>query len=166
MICQATELDHTAVPQGGAGLRVAVCGLHVGQIGAIVEPAKRMLTGLGSCRSLLRHSFLPRPDSTSHTVLPCHQNQVCGCVEPRERDPLLYNRTYLERLARWQDDNGKDLLMGPSVIDVEGTKALLESSGDQKYWGQGGAAVWGRWCWQLAASCCLVGSCSCEDFCC
>ncbi|KAI8472172.1 MAG: hypothetical protein J3K34DRAFT_215181 [Monoraphidium minutum] len=55
-------------------------------------------------------------------------NKVCGCVEPRERDPLLYNRTYTQRLDRWRRDEGKDDLMGPGVVDVEGTKALLDKS--------------------------------------
>ncbi|KAI8464122.1 MAG: hypothetical protein J3K34DRAFT_396852 [Monoraphidium minutum] len=55
-------------------------------------------------------------------------DKVCGCVEPRERNPVVYNRTYAQRLDRWRKDETKDKLMGPSVVDVAGTKALLEAS--------------------------------------
>lgn len=50
-------------------------------------------------------------------------------MEPKERDPLLYNRTYTERLARWRFDSPPNQLMGPSVIDVSGLKNLLAMSG-------------------------------------
>jgi hypothetical protein len=59
-------------------------------------------------------------------------DKVCGCVEPRERDPLIYNRTYTQRLARWRADKTGDKLMGPSVIDVQGAKRLLQKSGGRK----------------------------------
>ena len=56
-------------------------------------------------------------------------DKVCGCVMPRERDPILYNRTYVDRLDKWRKDDDNDRLMGPSAVDVAGTKALLEASG-------------------------------------
>jgi hypothetical protein len=49
-------------------------------------------------------------------------DKVCGCVEPEERDPILYNNTYLERFRR----------AAPWIrrkIDVEGVKQLLDTTG-------------------------------------
>jgi hypothetical protein len=56
-------------------------------------------------------------------------DKVCGCVEPKEKDPLLYNRTYVDRLKRWYADKGVDKLFGPSVIDVDGARQLMYKSG-------------------------------------
>lgn len=64
--------------------------------------------------------------SGNHTFGLCFNwNKVCGCVEPRERDPLLYNRTYTERLQRWKEDKARDKLMGPTAVDLPGAKALF-----------------------------------------
>lgn len=64
-------------------------------------------------------------------------DKVCGCVEPKERDPLLYNRTYVERLGRWRADSPPNKLMGPTVVDVAGAKRLIEASGEKKRDGEG-----------------------------
>lgn len=109
-------------------------------------------SGAGRLQPKLRHALdtlgarpahAPESSRAPRYSPPCRaQDKVCGCVEPRERDPLLYNRTYVERLGRWKADKSGDKLMGPSVIDVPGTKALLEASGG------GGAGAW-----QAAAHC-------------
>jgi hypothetical protein len=49
-------------------------------------------------------------------------DKVCGCVEPEERDPILYNNTYSERFKRAAPWIKKK-------IDVEGVKQLLDTSG-------------------------------------
>jgi hypothetical protein len=66
---------------------------------------------------------------------------VCGCIEPKEKDPLLYNRTYVDRLKRWREDKSKDTLFGPSVIDVDGARDLLYKSGGARGLGGSGLAV-------------------------
>lgn len=56
--------------------------------------------------------------------LRCDCLQVCGCIEPEERDPLRYNNTYLDRFRR-----AAPRLMKHNTIDVEGVKQLLAMSG-------------------------------------
>jgi hypothetical protein len=50
-------------------------------------------------------------------------DKVCGCVEPEERDPIVYNNTYLERFRR----------AAPWIrarIDAEAMKELLDAVGE------------------------------------
>jgi hypothetical protein len=50
-------------------------------------------------------------------------DKVCGCVEPEERDPIIYNNTYLERFRR----------AAPWIrarIDAEAMKELLDAVGE------------------------------------
>lgn len=42
---------------------------------------------------------------------------------------MVYNSTYLQRLARWRIDAPNDGLMGPRGVDLPGAKALIEASG-------------------------------------
>jgi len=80
--------------------------------------------------------------SKSHRFGVCFNwDKVCGCVEPKERDPLLYNRTYVERLGRWKADTSNKL-MGPTVIDVAGAKSLMESSGERNFGARSGLGFW------------------------
>lgn len=51
--------------------------------------------------------------------------QVCGCVEPEEKDPIKYNNTYIERFNRFRAAGGLN------KVDVQGVKALLDQSGRQ-----------------------------------
>lgn len=49
--------------------------------------------------------------------------QVCGCVEPEERHPVIYNNTYPERFLRFKAKSGFQ------QIDLPGVKELLGKSG-------------------------------------
>ncbi|KAF8071154.1 rimM [Scenedesmus sp. PABB004] len=49
-------------------------------------------------------------------------NKVCACVEPEERDPAVYNATYLERFDRFRAAGGL------ASVDVPGMRALLDAS--------------------------------------
>lgn len=49
--------------------------------------------------------------------------QVCGCVEPEERDPILYNNTYPERFLKFKET------WGFTRINLTGVKELLWKSG-------------------------------------
>lgn len=49
--------------------------------------------------------------------------EVCGCVEPEEKDPIKYNNTYLERFQRFKKAGGL------STVDVQGVRDLLDKSG-------------------------------------
>lgn len=69
------------------------------------------------------------PRTHSAAPLDCTADKVCGCVEPKEPDPLLYNRTYTQRLDRWRADKPVNDLMGPTAVDVQGVKDLLAKSG-------------------------------------
>lgn len=66
---------------------------------------------------------------------------------------MLYNRTYPERLARWRadgsgPDGGPNTLMGPTVVDVDGAKRLMEASGAlAACWIFLGGGGWVRWRW-------------------
>ena len=50
-------------------------------------------------------------------------DKVCGCVEPEERDPILYNATYPQRFERFKAAGRL------ARVDVAGVKALLDKSG-------------------------------------
>lgn len=49
-------------------------------------------------------------------------DKVCGCVEPEEPDPILYNQTYLQRFSRFVAAGRL------KKVDVEGVKQLLHKS--------------------------------------
>eukprot|EP00879_Flechtneria_rotunda_P025676 GHRR01027311.1.p1 GENE.GHRR01027311.1~~GHRR01027311.1.p1 ORF type:complete len:204 (+),score=65.46 GHRR01027311.1:703-1314(+) len=51
-------------------------------------------------------------------------DKVCGCVEPDEKDPILYNNTYIERFGRFKAAGGL------SEVDVQGLKGLLKAAGE------------------------------------
>jgi hypothetical protein len=63
-------------------------------------------------------------DPSKHTFgVSFNYDKVCGCVEPEERDPILYNNTYLERFRR----------AAPWIrarIDAEAMKELLDAVGE------------------------------------
>ncbi|GBF89297.1 hypothetical protein Rsub_02174 [Raphidocelis subcapitata] len=62
-------------------------------------------------------------DASRHTAgISFNWDKVCGCVEPEERDPLLYNTTYNERFERFKGRGGL------GSIDVGGVKDLLDKS--------------------------------------
>lgn len=46
--------------------------------------------------------------------------KACGCIEVTEQDPLIYNSTFPDRLARWRKGGGE------SKVDLGGVRALIE----------------------------------------
>jgi hypothetical protein len=46
--------------------------------------------------------------------------KACGCIEVTEQDPIVYNQTFPDRLARWRKAGGE------AKVDLSGVRALLE----------------------------------------
>jgi hypothetical protein len=46
--------------------------------------------------------------------------KVCGCVFVEEQDPIVYNNTFPDRLARWKKEGGD------KKVDLQGVRELLE----------------------------------------
>jgi hypothetical protein len=47
--------------------------------------------------------------------------KACGCIEVAEQDPLVYNQTFPDRLARWRKAGGE------GKVDLNGVRELIES---------------------------------------
>ena len=113
-----------ASPGGGAGVSVQLSLSGEQGLSTFAYPAAWQAV-MGRARAALAGA-----GSGKHEFGVClNWNKVCGCVEPQEPDPLLYNGTYYVRLARWRVDPYADPVMGPRAVDLAGAKRLLEASG-------------------------------------